>query len=63
MVEPGAIRPIDCACGKSFIWASERGIEVQCHACRRKILVPFSELAGFENLVRFVDLWRRKERE
>jgi len=31
MVEPGAIRPIDCACGKAFIWASEEGIEVQCH--------------------------------
>jgi len=46
MVEPGAIRPIDCACGKAFIWASEEGIEVQCHSCRRRVLVPFEHLRG-----------------
>jgi hypothetical protein len=63
MVEPGEVRPIDCACGKAFIWASEKGIEVQCRSCRRKVLVPFESLAGREHLVRFVDLWRKKERE
>jgi hypothetical protein len=25
MVESGEVRPIDCACGKAFIWASETG--------------------------------------
>ena len=48
MVESGDIRPIDCACGKAFIWASEKGIEVQCHSCRRRVLVP----AGRGSLVR-----------
>jgi hypothetical protein len=63
MVEPGDIRPIDCACGKAFIWASEKGIEVQCRACRRKVLVPFESLAGREHLVRFVERWRKEERQ
>ena len=63
MVEPGDIRPIDCACGKAFIWASETGIEVQCRACRRKVFVPFESLAGREHLVRLVDRWRKEARE
>jgi hypothetical protein len=63
MVESGDIRPIDCACGKGFIWASERGIEWQCDGCHRKLLVPFEHLAGREHLVRFVDRWRRDERQ
>ena len=63
MVEPGGIRPIDCACGKAFIWASEKGIEVQCRTCNRKVLVPFESLAGREHLVRFVERWRKEERE
>lgn len=46
-----------------LIFASEEGIEVQCRACRRKVLVPFESLAGREHLVRFVERWRRKERE
>ena len=62
MVEPGAIRPIDCACGKAFIWASEEGIEVQCHACRRRVLVPFEQLRGRKHLVRFIERWRKEER-
>jgi len=62
MVEPGAIRPIDCACGKAFIWASEEGIEVQCHSCRRRVLVPFEYLRGREHLVRFIERWRKEER-
>ena len=63
MVESGGIRPIDCVCGKPFIFASEKGIEVQCRSCKRKVVVPFGSLAGREHLVRFVDLWRKKERE
>lgn len=63
MVEPGDVRPIDCACRKAFIWASERGIEVQCDACHRRIVVPFESLAGREHLVRFVERWRKEERQ
>ena len=63
MVEPGAVRPIDCACGKAFIWASEKGIEWQCDGCHRKLLIPFRELRGREHLMRVVDDWRREERE
>jgi hypothetical protein len=63
MVESGDIRPIDCACGKAFIWASDKGIEVQCHACHRRVVVPFKNLAGREHLVRFVERWRKQERE
>ena len=63
MVERGEIPPIDYACGKAFIWASEKGIEVQCHACRRRVLVPFESLAGREHLVRFVERWRNEERQ
>ena len=62
MVEPGAIRPIDCACGKAFIWASEEGIEVQCRSCRRRVLVPFEHLRGREHLVRFIERWRKEDR-
>ena len=61
MVEPGGIRPIDCVCGKAFIWASEKGIEVQCRTCRRKMLVPFESLAGRKHLLRFVERWRKEE--
>ena len=49
MVEPGDIRPIDCACGKVLIFASEKGIEVPCRACRRRVFVPFESLAGQEH--------------
>ena len=63
MVEPGDIRPIDCACGKPFIWASEQGIQVQCDACRRRTLIPFESLVGREHLVRFVEQWRKEERQ
>ena len=63
MVEPGDVQPIDCACGKPFIWASEEGIEVQCRDCRRKLLVPFESLAGREHLIRHVDRWRKEERQ
>ena len=48
MVASEAIGPIDCACGKAFIWASDRGIEVQCHGCNRKVVVPFKSLTGRE---------------
>ena len=63
MVEPGEIPSIDCACGKAFIWANEKGIEVRCRACRRKVLVPFENLAGREHLVRFVERWRKESRQ
>jgi hypothetical protein len=63
MVESGGIRPIDCVCGKAFIFASQKGIEVQCRACKRKVFVPFESLAGREHLVRFVDRWRKEERK
>ena len=63
MVEPGEIPPIDCACGKAFIWASEEGIELQCRACHRKVLVPFKSLVGRGHLGRFVEQWRDKERK
>lgn len=63
MVESGGIRPIDCACGKPFIWVSERGIELQCDGCRRRVLLPFKDLVGVEQLVRFVDRWRSASRK
>ena len=63
MVASEEIGPIDCACGKAFIWASDKGIEVQCHGCHRKVVVPFKSLTGREHLVRFVEQWRRQERE
>ena len=63
MVESGDVQPIDCACGKAFIWASEQGVEVQCRACRRKILVPFKSLTGREHLIRFVERWRKEQRK
>ena len=61
MVERGEIPPINCACGKAFIWASEKGIEVKCRACHRKVLVPFESLAGRKHLLRFVERWRKEE--
>ena len=61
MVERGEIPPINCACGKAFIWASEKGIEVQCRTCRRKMLVPYESLAGRKHLLRFVERWRKEE--
>ena len=63
MVESGEIRPIDCACGKPFIWASERGIEMQCDGCRRRVVLPFKDLAGLEHLLKFMDRWRKDERK
>ena len=63
MIERGEIPPIDCACGKAFIWASEQGIEVQCRDSRRKVLVPFESLAGRDHLVRFVDRGRKEARQ
>ena len=63
MVEPGDIRPIDCVCGKAFILASEKGIEVQCRTCHRKVLVPFESLAGRKHLRRFVERWRKAARQ
>ena len=63
MVESGAVRPIDCACGKAFMCASELGIEWQCDACHRQLLIPFGELRGREHLMRVVDKWRKEERK
>ena len=63
MVESGEVRPIDCACGKPFIWLSEQGVQFQCDGCRRRVLVPFQDLAGLEHLLRFVDQWRREARK
>jgi hypothetical protein len=62
MAETGGIRPIDCACGKAFIWANEQGIQVQCDSCKRRVVVPFESLDGFEHLLRFVERWRGQER-
>ena len=56
------IQEIACACGKTFIWANEEGIEVQCHGCHRKVIVPFGNLGGLQHLIRFIDQWRRDER-
>jgi hypothetical protein len=61
MVESGEIRPIECACGKPFIWTSETEMEVQCHGCRRRLRVPFSKLISRNALVRFVAGWRQKQ--
>ena len=62
MVETGGIRPIDCACGKPFIWASEQGMQVQCDSCKRRVVIPFESLDGLEHLLRFVERWRQQER-
>lgn len=62
MVESGEIRPIECACGKPFLWANEKGMEVQCHGCNRRILLPFAKLVSRNVLARFVALWRGKQR-
>ena len=62
MVESGGIRPIDCACGKAFIWASEQGIQVQCDSCKRRVVIPFESLDGLEHMLRFVERWRAQER-
>ena len=62
MVEPGEIRPIKCACGKPFLWASQQEMEVQCDACKRRILLPFAKLVSRNLLLRFVALWRRRQR-
>mgnify|MGYP001562370016 FL=1 len=62
MVESGEIRPIECACGKPFLWASQQEMEVQCHACNRRILLPFAKLVSRNLLLRFVALWRRRQR-
>ena len=62
MVEPGAVRPIECVCHKAMIWASGVGIEWQCRDCGRKVLVPFGELQGLEHLQRFMSGWRDEER-
>jgi hypothetical protein len=63
MVETGGFRPIDCACGKAFMWASEQGMQMQCNSCKRRIAVPFESLDGLEHLIRFVDRWRQQERQ
>jgi hypothetical protein len=57
------IQEIKCACGKAFIWASEEGIEEQCHGCHRKVIVPYRNLRGLQHPVRFVEQWRKEERE
>ena len=62
MVESGEIRPIECACGEPFLLASQQEMEVQCHACRRRILLPFSKLVSRNMLLRFVAFWRRRQR-
>ena len=62
MVESGEVRPIECACRKAMIWASEAGIEWQCRDCGRKVLVPFRELRGLEHVQRFMSDWRDEER-
>jgi hypothetical protein len=63
MAGPDSIRAIRCACGKSLIWASAKGIEWQCRSCDRRLLVPFEDLAGLEHVERFVDLWRKKQKD
>ena len=62
MVESEGVRPIECACGKPFLWTSEQEMEVECHGCRRKIRLPFSKLVSRNLLLRFVALWRRRQR-
>ena len=62
MVESGEIQSIECACGKPFLWASQQEMEVQCHACNRRILLPFAKLVSRNLLLRFVALWRRRQR-
>ena len=62
MVESGEIQSIECACGKPFLWTSDREMEVQCHSCNRKILLPFTEFVNRTVIARFVDLWRRRQR-
>lgn len=52
------LEKLQCACGALLLRASTRGIEVYCRRCERRLLIPFEELRGKEQLVRFMREWR-----
>ena len=57
-----ALEKLPCACGALLLRPNATGIEVHCHRCKRRVLIPFNELKGKEHLVRFMDTWRARER-
>jgi hypothetical protein len=51
-----------CTCGKTLLWMTPKGIEVQCRGCKRRIEVPFDQLRGPGSAARFLDEWRKREK-
>ncbi len=53
------MRKLLCVCGKPVVWLSLGGIEFDCARCSRKVLIPYEHLRGPEQVMRFLDDWRR----
>ena len=51
---------LHCACGALVLRVSTTGIEVFCRRCERRLLIPFEELQGKEQIVRFMRAWRSR---
>lgn len=43
-----------CDCGNLLARVAKEGIELKCKRCKRLILVPFSELEGFETFLEMI---------
>ena len=54
------LEKLDCACGALLLRVNATGIEVYCRRCERRLLVPFAELGGKDQLVRFMGEWRAR---
>ena len=62
MAAAEGLEPIHCACGALVLRANAEGVEVHCWRCDRRWVVPFAELHGKDELLRFMEAWRAREK-
>ena len=54
------LEKLHCACGALLLKVNAKGVEVHCRRCDRRLLIPFEELQGKEQFVRFMREWRAR---
>ena len=56
------LEKLPCACGALLLRVNTKGVEVYCRRCERRLLIPFEELRGKEQLVHFMREWRARSK-
>jgi len=56
------LEKLHCVCRALLLRANASGFELHCRRCDRRIVIPFAEVQGKEQLVRYMRAWLERER-